>query len=86
MRVHSDSGFAKRSEHRERRVQSDRDVLGRCAGRGDGISVCAHTIQVKLNRFVNEFFYLIQRFARSAKPRQVGSIRAPPRVRFFVDD
>jgi len=46
----------------------------------------SHSFQMKLNRLADQFLHLVQRFARGAQTRQVGSICAPPRVRFFVDD
>ena len=40
----------------------------------------SHSFQMKLNRLADQFLHLVQRFARGAQTRQVGSICAPPRV------
>ena len=50
---------------------------------GDGIAVRAHAFQVKLNRLADEVLHLIERFARCAKARQIGSVCAPPDVADF---
>src|SRR6202030_1124440 len=64
----------------------DRDVSNHRAGRRNGIAVCAHAFPVKLNRLADEILHFVERFARSAKARQVGSVCAPAGGRFFVDD
>lgn len=59
---------------------SDRDVFSQRARRRNWITVRAHAFQVKLNRPADELLHFVQRFARSAQARQVGSVCAPPCV------
>jgi len=46
-------------------------------GAGMGSPCDAHAFDVKLNRLADEFLHLVQRFSRSTKARQVGSVRTP---------
>src|ERR1700719_3344798 len=56
----------------------DRDGSSHRAGRRNGIAVCGHAFQVKLNRLADEMLHFVELFARSAKARQVGSACTQP--------
>src|SRR5271155_672006 len=63
--------------------RSDSLQLTGCRNR---IAMLSNAFQVKLNRLADEVLHFVQCFAGSAETRQIGSVCAPSRIRFFVDD